>query len=129
LYSDEETINNQRDFLADIARDESIKQSTRELSVKLILLLGNARASGEDYLVAYNIIKECQLNTSIRNELSISALLDNDVSTSASSTEKEFKKIEDSSKEVQILTGFAPDISYYSRSGLTFDENYAYITN
>lgn len=129
MYSDEETINNQRDFLADIARDESIKQSTRELSVKLILLLGNARASGEDYLVAYNIIKECQLNTSIRNELSISALLDNDVSTSASSTEKEFKKIEDSSKEVQILTGFAPDISYYSRSGLTFDENYAYITN
>lgn len=67
----EELLNNQRDFLVELATDQSSPKLIRELSVKIILLIGNIRESGEDLLVVYNLIKEQNINVNLYNELNL----------------------------------------------------------
>ena len=65
----EDILNNQRDFLVSLIEDPKISQKIKELALKIILLFGNIRESGEDYLTVFNLLKEHKFNTNIYNEL------------------------------------------------------------
>lgn len=136
----ENFINDQRDFLVSLVEDPDIPLATKEISIKLILLLGNTRASGEDFLVAFNLIKAQDLSINVYNELSVSNILDEAAVESASKSDDAFKVkkeginfidnfIGSSYKEVFLLTGSGTEPSRSNYSSMTFDENYWYLYN
>lgn len=74
--TNEAFINDQRDFLVSLIEDPDVSVTTKEISAKLILLLGNTRASGEDLLVVFNLIKTHNLSINVYNELSVNNILE-----------------------------------------------------
>ena len=89
LNNTEEILNSLRDFLIECAADDSKNKSIRDLSVKIIILIGNLRESGEDLLTAYNLIKDYQMSINVRNEL---GLIVENQQTSKETDDLEFKK-------------------------------------
>lgn len=65
----EEVLNQQRDFLISLVEDDNTNTKIKDLALKLIILIGNIRASGEDYLIALNLINKYSLTTNLFNEL------------------------------------------------------------
>jgi hypothetical protein len=56
-FSIDELLTNCRVFLQDLAQDTKQKEEIRCLAIKNILLIGRARSSAEDLLIAYSILK------------------------------------------------------------------------
>jgi hypothetical protein len=68
-YTRERVLNKHRQFLVNIIESSEASQLQKDLALKLIVLLGNLRWSGEDYLIAYNLIQIHNLNFNIISEL------------------------------------------------------------
>lgn len=84
-------INDQRDFLVSLIEDPDVSVATKEISAKLILLLGNTRASGEDLLVVFNLIKTHNLSINVYNELSVNHILEDAAAGPDLSSDDDFK--------------------------------------
>lgn len=65
----EEVLNDQRDFLVSLVEDHSVSTTIRDLAIRLIILIGNIRESGEDYLVAFNLIHSQNLKINLYHEM------------------------------------------------------------
>jgi hypothetical protein len=64
------SINEARDFLTDIIRNSDIKDSeTKELSLKLLMVLGIMRGNVEDLVLALNLIELYKLEFDVSEEL------------------------------------------------------------
>lgn len=50
--------------------DKNSTDAVKEICIKLILLIGNIRGSGEDFLVAYNLINKHGYDFNVDAELS-----------------------------------------------------------
>ena len=87
----ESFINDQRDFLVSLIEDPDVSHTIKDISAKLILLLGSTRASGEDFLIAFNLIKSQNLSVNVYNELSINNIMDEAVSESNLKSDEDFK--------------------------------------
>lgn len=75
FYAEEELLDELRGFLTDhLLNNESA--IIRELSLKLIILIGNQRGSGEDYLIAYNLITKHGYDFNLDPELSQSKFIE-----------------------------------------------------
>ena len=124
LSNTEEILNSLRDFLVECVTDESCKKSIRDLSVKIVLLIGNLRESGEDLLVAFNLIKDYQIAVNVRNELGI---IVESQSINDESNDSDFKMITENSESIFVVTS-SYTIPYTQEfSSVAFDEKYAYI--
>lgn len=87
----ESFINDQRDFLVSLIEDPDVSLTTKEISAKIILLLGNTRASGEDLLVAFNLIKTQNLSINVYNELSVNNILNEATTGTDLKSDDDFK--------------------------------------
>jgi len=74
-------IDTQRDFLVSLVEDTEISSSIRELALAVIVVFGNLRMSGEDYLVAFNLLKKHDINPDVYNEVCHNSILSSDTST------------------------------------------------
>lgn len=63
------TINEARDFLNNIIEDKSQELGTKELALKLILVIGVMRGNVEDFAIALNLIEKYQFEFDISEEI------------------------------------------------------------
>jgi hypothetical protein len=105
----EEILNRHREFLIELAEDEKSTPNLKELAVKLILLVGNMRASGEDYLIAFNLIKKLHLNINIDAELSLTKYFKEKLSVNHTKEKPKFEKNIDYKEDFEILVGLGND--------------------
>ena len=124
LSTTEEILNNLRDFLVECAIDESCEKPIRDLSVKIIILIGNLRESGEDFLIAFNLIKDYQIDVNLRNELGI---ITESQGIDDENTDSDFKMITEDSDSIHMISSSYTIPYTQDYSSIVFDENYAYI--
>jgi len=122
FYAREEILTRHREYLVQIYNDKDTPLSVKDLSVRLIILIGNLRSSGEDYLVAYNIIKENGLKMNLDSELSLNTYLQEALSNNQAHEQSMFKVNEKNSSEVTILTGMDYDIVKSNATHFAFDK-------
>lgn len=65
----ESTLNDQRSFLICLIEDTQICKEIKGLAIRIIVLFGKVRASGEDLLIAVNLINQHKLGLDLSNEL------------------------------------------------------------
>ena len=126
FYAREETLNNHREYLVTIIEDEKVEQDTKDIAVKLIVLIGNLRASGEDYLVAYNLISKYQMTVNLNAELSQCSCFEQK-SGLQDESQTRFRLNTKNSSEVVVLHQTDQPDSFINLSTMAFDEQYAYI--
>jgi hypothetical protein len=129
FYAREEIMNRHRDYLLKICRDEKTSRSIKELCVRLIVVIGNLRSSGEDYLIAYNLISENNLTINIDSELSVNKYFKESLTSSENEYTPVFKINEKGNTEVEILSGVGVDVVKSNFACFTFDSKYIYIYN
>ena len=71
FYAREEILDEHRNYLVELVNDDTTQQNVKEVALRLIIVIGNLRSSGEDYLVAYNLISRHQLKVNLNAELSM----------------------------------------------------------
>lgn len=127
FYAREEILNRLREYLLKLFKSDRSTQGVKELAVKLLIIIGNLRASGEDFLIAYNLIRENNMKINLDSELSLNKfLLENPSGTQA---ESRFKLSEKNSREIEILTGMDTDPDRTSHTAFAFDKQYMYLVN
>ena len=127
FYAREQILNRHRDYLVNIIKDENASQVSKDLAIRLVIIIGNLRSSGEDYLVAYNLIKMMNLTINLDSELSLNKYFQSEESQEGS---KETFKIDNKgSREVELMTGIGTDPTKYNQTLFTFDEKYAFVYN
>lgn len=67
----DQNLNDARTFLVSIIQDKSSDNRTRELSMKLIFLLGLARSNVEDFLIVAQLLGKEEGQVDLRKELSL----------------------------------------------------------
>lgn len=87
----EEILNDQRDFLSSLVEDHSVSATIRELAIRLIVLIGNIRESGEDYLVAFNLIHSQNMNINLYHEMKHSLAFEDQKDEEENKVEATFK--------------------------------------
>ena len=65
----ESTLNDQRKFLISLVNDDKIANEIKDVAIKIIVLFGKVRASGEDLLIAVNLINKHKSGLNLTNEL------------------------------------------------------------
>ena len=70
FYAEEELFNEVRTYLISLLEDKNAPPKVQEVCLKLILLIGNARGSGEDYLIVYNLIDQHGFDFNLDPEIS-----------------------------------------------------------
>lgn len=126
FYTREETLNNHREYLVSIIEDANVEQNTKDIALKLIVLIGNLRTSGEDYLVAYNLISKYDMTINLSSELS-QAISSNQMSGSENKAQSKFSVNTSSSSEVIVLHQPDETHSFVNYSSMVFDEKYLYL--
>ena len=126
FYAREEILNEHRNYLVDLINEEGTEQKIKELALRLIILIGNLRSSGEDFLVAYNLIVGHQLSINLNAELSMNRCF-NQKSDSQSSQSASFRLNERSSSKVVLFLGQEYKFQKEQVVGLAFDEKFAFI--
>ena len=102
FYVRENVLDEHRDYLANLIEDEKTEQKVKELALRLIILIGNLRSSGEDYLVAYNLIVRHQITINLNAELSMNECFQQK-SASKTSQSVSFRVNDLSSSKVGVL--------------------------
>ena len=126
FYAREEILNEHRSYLVDLINEEGTEQKIKELALRLIILIGNLRSSGEDFLVAYNLIVRHQLSINLNVELSMNRCF-NQKSDSQSNQSASFRLNERSSSKVVLFLGQEYQFQTNQVVGLAFDEKFAFI--
>ena len=129
FYAREEILNRHRDYLVKIFNSERTSQSIKELIIRLIIIIGNLRSSGEDYLIAYNMIAEASLKLNLDAELSLNKHFQESLTISEAKDVPAYKINENNHREIEILTGLEIDINYENYSRFAFDKKHIYIFN
>ena len=124
FYAREEVLNTHRDYLVNLIEDESIEQSVKDLAIRLIILIGNLRSSGEDYLVAYNLIAKYDMKVNLNAEISMNRCFHQ---ANKMSSKCSFKVNEVGSSEVTIIHQISQGDLQEKHTFFGFDENYAYL--
>ena len=99
-------ITEQRDFLVSLVKDDTINSTIKELAIRIILLFGYLRESGEDYLVAFNLLHDFPVKINISNELSRSYL--SDTTNAEENKDAPDIKMEGELEIVRLLMTFRP---------------------
>lgn len=121
-YVMDDLFNSIRAFLIELVEDPSISAETKELSLKIVLLLGSVRCSAEDLLIVQNLIRAHSFDFNFDQEISRFEFVDG--------------KEEDGEKDRSFLTEFtyqAPgnigesEINYSNKFTVAFDSDYLYV--
>ena len=131
FYEREQVLNRHRDYLLKLIKSKhKISSTIKELALRILLIIGNIRESGEDYLIIYNLIREYDLRVSLDTELHLNKYFqETAVTTSDESSAPKFRLVENESKEVEFMTGLGNDPSIYNQTDFAFDEKYVYLWN
>jgi hypothetical protein len=126
FYAEEQVLNDLRTYLIQLIHDKNSSELIQELSIKLILLIGNLRGSGEDFLVVYNLIREHKFEFNIDLELSQCKFVD-DKSHGSSNAGESLKISYEGSRSAYVLKGGDCDLNLGSSLNMTFDSDYIYL--
>jgi hypothetical protein len=126
FYSREELYNECRKYLIELLKDSKASNTVKELSAKIILLIGNIRGSGEDFLIVYNLIRELGLDFNIDTELSQNKFVEIKQEGSKEG-EEQLKVSYEGNKSAYILKGGDDDPDYYNPVNITMDSEYIYL--
>jgi hypothetical protein len=129
FYAREEIMDRHRDYLVKLATSDKYTKKVKEMAIRLIIVSGNFRSSGEDYLVAYNLISDQNLTLNIDSELSLNKYFQEGLVSSDSSEASSFKVNMKGSQEVEIVMGLNNDVNKNTFSRFAFEKNYIYIYN
>lgn len=102
FYAREEILNRHRDYLTKLARSEKSSQAVKELAIRLVVVIGNLRSSGEDYLVAYNLISEGSLKINLDAELSLNPHFHGSLASTDQQDGEAFKFNSKDSQEIEV---------------------------
>lgn len=128
FYAREEVLNRHREYLLKLARDENVTQTAKAYAIRLLIVVGNLRSSGEDYLVAYNVIQEQGLKINLDAEFALNNSLQEDL-TAQDAEQPTFVLNQRSSSEITFMTGLETDVNMHNHTSLTFDDKYIYADN
>ena len=126
FYAEEEMFNEIRSYLIKLLGDKNSTPAIQELCIKLILLIGNLRGSGEDFLVVYNLINEYGFDFNIDPELSQCKFVESK-GDDTKAEEDQLKVSYEGSSSGHILSGGDCDIDFSSPLTLTADSDYIYV--
>lgn len=131
FYEREQVLNRHRDYLVKLIRSkQKISSNTKDLALRILVIIGNIRESGEDYLIVYNLIREFDLKVSLDTELQLNRYFQDTATVdSGDSSAPKFRLVENESKEVEFMTGLGNDPSMYNQTDFAFDDKYVYLWN
>ena len=130
FYEREQVLNRHRDYLIKLISAKSkISSSTKELALRILIIIGNIRESGEDYLIVYNLIKQNDMRISLDTELHLNRYFQETASAHSDESAPAFRFVENDSKEVEFMTGLGSDPSIYNQTDFAFDDKYVYLWN
>ena len=70
FYEKEQVLSSHRDYLIGLIKSkQKISGNVKDLALRILIIIGNIRESGEDYLIAYNLIRENDMRISLDVEL------------------------------------------------------------
>lgn len=125
FYAQEELFNEVRTFLVKQIESKNSTALIQELCLKLILLIGNSRGSGEDYLIVYNLINTHEFEFNLDAELSQCKYVESKGKDS-SGEDDTLKVSYEGSSSSHILKGGDCDLEFSSPITLTTDQDYIY---
>lgn len=126
FYAGEELMNELRNFLVKTIKTKSSTVEVQELCLKLILLLGNQRGSGEDYLIVYNMIAESGFNFNLDPELSQCKFIESK-GHGEKGEEEQLKISYEGSSTGHVLKGGDCDIDFSASCNITADSTHIYL--
>ena len=124
-YAEEKLFVDLRSFLIQLIKDPNSVPLVQELCIKLILLIGNIRGSGEDFLIVYNLINEYKFEFNVDVELSQCKFIETSAEGSADAAE-ELKVSYEGSKFSHILKGGDLDFEFSTPTNMVFDKDFIY---
>ena len=129
FYEREQIFNRHRDYLVELVKSDKISDAIKQYAVKILIVIGNLRESGEDYLIAFNLIRQNNLKVNIDAELSQNIYFQELGSSNTEEIARKFKLLENESTEVEFMTGIGNDPNVNSHTNFTFDDKYVYLWN
>ena len=81
-------LNDARDFLVSVVEDKSSNARSRELSIKIVFLLGVARSNVEDFFLVSTLVDQYKIDVDLREEFMLLKDDDEESSTEIESTKK-----------------------------------------
>jgi hypothetical protein len=126
FYAEEELMNELRSYLIKTIKAKSTPIEIQEICLKLILLLGNQRGSGEDYLIVYNLIAQNGFNFNIDAELSQCRFVES--KGQGDKGDEELLKVSyEGSSSGHMLKGGDCDLDFNAAFNITADSHYIYL--
>ena len=127
-YCEEELFNEIRTYLVSLLSDRNSTDEVKEICIKLILLIGNIRGSGEDFLVAYNLINKHGYDFNIDAELSQCKFVESSShSLSEGEADDRLKVSYEGSRSAHILKGGDIDFDFNTYLNMAFDSHFIYL--
>lgn len=112
-YGEEELFNEIRTYLIGLLADKNSTDAIKEICIKLILLIGNIRGSGEDFLIAYNLINKHGFDFNVDAELSQCKFVDSSThSLGEGETDDKLKVSYEGNRSAHILKGGDIDFDF-----------------
>ena len=130
FYEREQLLNRYRDYLIQLIKSkQNISETIKDLALRILVIIGNIRESGEDYLIVYNLIKENDMRISLDVELHLNRYFQETASTLSDESTTKLRLEEKDTKEVEFMTGLGNDPSIYNQTDFAFDDKYVYLWN
>ena len=130
FYEREQVFDKHRDYLIKLIKSkQKISGNVKDLSLRILIIIGNIRESGENYLIAYNLIRENYMKISLDVELHLNRYFQETASSHSDESATKLRLEEKDSKEVEFMTGFGSDPSIYNQTDFAFNDRYAYLLN
>ena len=124
FYSREQLLDKYRTYLVNIIKDD-VSSEWKHLAIRLIIIIGTLRQSGEDYLTAFNLIRDFNLTVNLDSELS--QIRDIQQEDSQENDEATFEIDHKGSRKFNPIFSKAQQISSLNEKPITFDEKYWYL--
>lgn len=84
-----------------MVQDETVDKDIKVLAIKILVLFGKARASGEDLLVAINLVNQYQIGIDLTNELNFK--VNNSEGAASDANAKDSFRIDTEGKFTQFI--------------------------
>jgi len=126
FYAEEELLNELRNFLIGHIHNKNSSNLVHELCLKLIILIGNQRGSGEDYLITYNLISNHGFDFNLDPELSQCRFVESK-GEGTKGGEDQLKVSYEGSSQGHILKGGDCEIDFNAALTLTADTDFIYL--
>lgn len=129
FYEREQVFNRHRDYLVELVKSDKVSDVIKQYAVKILIVIGNLRESGEDYLIAFNLIRQNDLKVNIDAEICQNQYFQELGSSNTQEIVSKFKLLENESTEVEFMTGIGTDPNVREHTHFTFDDKYVYLWN